>query len=154
MLTYLYIARFRPDFRLSGLVLNYGVFDLSFLPQAQNFKKRDTLILDKELMEHYRAAFCPGMSLEQLRDPLVSPFYYDLSGLDLPPAMFACGTEDLLLDDTVMMSVRWQLNGGKASVRIFPGAPHGFTLFPHDMYPEAKQALDAIRAFITSQLQR
>ncbi|KAL9005185.1 MAG: hypothetical protein Q9188_002021 [Gyalolechia gomerana] len=100
MLTYLYLTRFRPDFRLSGLVLNYGVFDLSFLPQAQIFKKRDTLILDKELMEHYRAAFCPGMSLEQLRDPLVSPFYYDLSGLDLPPAMFACGTEDLLLDDT------------------------------------------------------
>ncbi|KAL8935200.1 MAG: hypothetical protein Q9216_005543 [Gyalolechia sp. 2 TL-2023] len=153
MLTYIHLARWRPEFRLSGLVLNYGVFDLSFLPQAQNFKKRGTLILDRELMEHYREAFCPGMSLEQLRDPSVSPFYYDFGDLELPPAMFVCGTEDCLLDDTVMMSVRWQMSGGKAVVKIYPSAPHGFTLYPHDKCPEAKEALDANCAFIASQLE-
>lgn len=153
MLTYLHLARSKPDFRLGGLVLNYGVFDLSFLPQIYNFNSRDTLILDKELMEHYREAFCPGMSLEQLRDPAVSPFYYDLTGLQLPPAMFACGTEDCLLDDTAMMSAKWQMHGGEAVVKIFPGAPHGFTLFPHDKCPEAKQGLDANCAFITAHAQ-
>ena len=150
MTTYLRLTKSRPDFHLSGLVLNYGIFDLSFLPQVHNFKTRDTLVLDQEIMEHFREAFCPGMSLDQLRDPSVSPFYANLRGLDLPPTMFICGTEDCLLDDTVMMSARWQMSGGKATVRIFPGAPHGFTLFPQDQCAEAKVAVDAFCAFVTS----
>lgn len=148
MLTYLHLAQNRPDFHVSGLVLNYGVFDLTFLPQVHHFKKRDTLILDKELLEHFREAFCPGMSFEQLRDPWVSPFYHRLDGLQLPPAIFTCGTEDCLLDDTVMMSAKWQTAGGKAVVKIYPGAAHGYTVFPHDIYPEAKQGLEAICSFM------
>ncbi|KAL8721781.1 MAG: hypothetical protein Q9181_007636, partial [Wetmoreana brouardii] len=148
MLTYLHLEYSRPTFHLSGLVLNYGVFDLSFLPHVENYVKRDTLILDKELMEHYREAFCPGMSVEQLRDPSVSPLYHDFHGSPLPPVMFTCGTEDCLLDDTVMMSVKWQMGGGKAVVKIFPGAPHGFTLFPQDKFPEAKESFEANCAFI------
>lgn len=148
LLTYLHLTTSRPSFALSGLLLNYGVFDLTFLPQALNFKKRDTLILDKDLMDHYHGAFCPGMSLEQLRHPSVTPFYADLKGLKLPPVMFTCGTEDCLLDDTVMMSARWQMSGGQAIVRLLPGAPHGFTLFPWDKCPEAKEAVEASCAFL------
>jgi len=148
MLTYLHLAQNRPQFHLSGLVLNYGVFDLTFLPQVHHFKKRDTLILDKELMEQFVESFCPGMSFEQLRDPWVSPFYHDLAGLELPPAMFTCGTEDCLLDDTVMMSAKWQTAGGKAVVKIYPGAPHAYTLFPYDKCPEAKQGLEANCSFV------
>ena len=146
MLTYFYLSESRPQFRLSGLVLNYGAFDLSFLPLIHTFKKRDILILDKGLMEHFIQAFCPGMSLEQLRDPWVSPFYHDLNGLELPPAMFTCGTEDPMLDDTVMMSAKWQMCGGKAIVKIVPGAPHGYTVFP---VPEAKEGLEANCSFVT-----
>ncbi|KAL8923098.1 MAG: hypothetical protein Q9208_004782 [Pyrenodesmia sp. 3 TL-2023] len=143
MLTYLHLAKIRPDFHLSGLIFNYSPFDLSFLPQVHNFQTRGTLILDKELIEHFAEAFCPGMSLEQRRDPSVSPFYRDLRGLELPPAMFICGTEDCLLDDTVMMSAKWQMNGGTAVVRIFPGAPHGFTVLPQDQCAEAKEGVEA-----------
>ena len=152
MLTYLHLANARSGFHLSGLIFNYGVFDLSFLPQVHNYKSRDTLVLDKELMEHYVQAFCPGMSLEQRREPSISPFYQVLHGLELPPSMFTCGTEDCLLDDTVMMSAKWQMNGGKTVVRIFPGAPHGFTLFPQDKCPEAKEGLDANCDFIRTMM--
>lgn len=148
LLTYLHLTKSRPDFHLSGLVLNYGAFDISFLPMVKNFKKRDTLVLDREVMEHFRDAFCPGMSLEQLRDPAVSPFYADLCGLQLPPTVFTCGTEDPLLDDTVFMSSRWQMAGGKAIVKIFPGAPHGYTLYPQDKCLEAKQGIEANCAFV------
>ncbi|KAL8949392.1 MAG: hypothetical protein Q9222_004492 [Ikaeria aurantiellina] len=148
MLTYLHLTHSRPDFHFSGLVLNYGVYDCSFLPRVYTFKKRDTLVLDKELMEHYREAFLPGKTPEELHHPSISPFYQDLNGLDLPPALFTCGTEDVLLDDTVMMSVKWQMSGGKAAVKIYPGAPHGYTLFPHDQCPEAKAALEETCAFI------
>lgn len=152
MVTYLHLAKSRPAFHLSGLVLSYGTFDLSFLPSVHNFKKRDTLIIDKEIMDHTIEAFCPDMSLEQRREPSVSPFYQDLHGLKLPPAIFICGTEDCLLDDTVMMAAKWQMCGGKAIVKIFPGAPHGFTLFPPDKCPEAKQGLDANCLFVRTMM--
>lgn len=86
--------------------------------------------------------------MAQLRHPSVSPFYHGLQGLHLPPAMFTCGTEDCLLDDTVMMAARWQMNGGTAVVRILPGAPHAYTLFPGDKCPEAKEGIEAGCAFV------
>ncbi|KAL8853732.1 MAG: hypothetical protein Q9221_001375 [Calogaya cf. arnoldii] len=46
--TYLHLTTSRPSFSLSGLILNYAIFDLTFLPQVHNFKSRETLILDKE----------------------------------------------------------------------------------------------------------
>lgn len=93
--TYLHLTTSRPAFKLSSLLLNYGIYDLSLLPSVHNFKKPATLMLDGETMTYFRDAFCPGMSYDQLRQPSVSPFHADLRGLDLPPAMFVCGTERL-----------------------------------------------------------
>ncbi|KAL8995312.1 MAG: hypothetical protein Q9169_004916 [Polycauliona sp. 2 TL-2023] len=146
--TYLQLTTSRPSFKFSGLVLNYGLFDLSFLPSVHNSNQHESMILNKESLDHMIAAYCPGMSLQELRHPSVSPFYHDLKGLDLPPAIFTVGTEDCLLDDTVMMSARWQMYGGQAVVRIFPGAPHGFTLLPQDKCPEAKEGVEVGCAFI------
>ena len=153
MLTYFHLLSTRPKFRLSGIVLNFGIFDLSFLPSAHTFQKPTTLILDKEMMEHFVEAFCPGMSNEQLRDPSVSPFYRDLKGLDLPPTLFTCGTEDPLLDDTVMMACRWLMHGGEAVVKIVPGAPHGYISIPPNEVPEAKEGLDTVIAFLAGKVQ-
>lgn len=61
MLTYVHLAQSRLSFHISGLVLKYGVLDLKFLPQVHLLRKRDTLILEKELIDHCRDAFCPGM---------------------------------------------------------------------------------------------
>ena len=152
MFTYFHLLSTRPKFQFSGLVLHYGAYDMSFLPSVHTFKKPSTLILDKEIMEHYREAFCPGMSIEQLRDPSVSPFYQDLKGLNLAPALFTCGMEDPLLDDTIMMASKWRMYGGEAVVKILPGAPHGYILFPQDDVPEAKEGFAAVNAFLAEKL--
>ncbi|KAJ5607967.1 hypothetical protein N7537_004586 [Penicillium hordei] len=47
----------------------------------------------------------------------------------LPPALFLCGTEDPLLDETILTSSKWSIAGGEAIVKIYPGATHGFTAF-------------------------
>ena len=150
MLTYFHLLSARPKFRFSGIVLNFGMFDLSFLPSARNFKK--TLILDKDIMDHFIEALCPGMSEEQLRDPSVSPFYRDLNGLDLPPVLFNCGTEDPLLDDTVMTACRWLMHGGEAVVKLVPGAPHGYMLLPPQEVPEAKESLEVVNTFLAGKV--
>jgi len=71
------------------------------------------------------------MTFEEKQDPKVSPFYENLEDLRgrLPHALFLCGTEDPLLDDTIYMSMKWMCAGGEAIVKIYPGAPHGFILF-------------------------
>jgi acetyl esterase/lipase len=66
----------------------------------------------------------------------------------LPPALFTCGTEDPLLDDTVNMGVKWQISGGKALVKIYPGAPHAFIGMEREMMPEAGKAVDDTIEFI------
>lgn len=31
--------------------------------------------------------------------------------MKLPPALFLCGTEDCLMEDSVLMAARWQMAG-------------------------------------------
>lgn len=150
LLTLFHLFNSRPQFHMSGLVLNYGAYDLSFLPQARNYSK--PLVLTPEVMMKYMDVFLPGKSPDERKDPSISPFYKDLSGLKLPPALFTCGTEDCLLEDTVMMAVRWAMAGAETSTRLFAGAPHGFNLFSAEDLPASKECRVVINEFLINKL--
>lgn len=119
--------------RLRGLILHYGCFSLRWLPSVYSFAKREPhLVLSLETMTEFQNAFLgKGWTQEMLDDPNVSPLYADLPSLrhKLPPALFTCGTEDYLLDDTLFMSSRWLSAGAEAVVAIVKGAAHGYTTF-------------------------
>jgi len=150
LLTLFHLLDSRPEFHLSGVVLNYGAYDLSFLPQARNFPK--PLVLTPQVMVKYMDAFLPGKSPDERKDPSISPFYKDLSGLQLPPALFTCGTEDCLLEDTVMMALRWQMAGNEATTRLFPGAPHAFSLFSAEELPASRECREVTNEFLVGRL--
>lgn len=120
-------------FRLRGLVLHYGCYSLRWLPSVYSFAKREPhLVLSLETMAEFRNAFLgKGWTQEMLDDPNISPLQADLPSFrhKLPPALFTCGTEDYLLDDTLFMSSRWLAAGGETTVTIVKGAPHGYTTF-------------------------
>jgi acetyl esterase/lipase len=141
------------DFGFKGLLLHFGAYDLSWTPSVYTFKKPEILVLDKDLMDHYIEVFLPGMSEEEKKQPSVSPLYADLMGLKLPAALFTCGTEDCLLDDTVFMSVKWMMAGGETVVKIIPGGPHGYIMFPTDMTETAKMGMEAVEAFVLAKLE-
>lgn len=67
-----------------------------------------------------------------LKHPAASPMYRRLDdiGERLPPALFLCGTADPMLDNTILMSARWQMAGGSATVKFVAGAPHAFVEMP------------------------
>jgi acetyl esterase/lipase len=143
-----------PTFNLSGLLLHFGCYDLcNGFPSSINFSR--PLILNREMISHFVNAFVPNMTPEQKIHPSVSPYYENLEKYRgrLPPALFTCGTEDPLLDDSVVMATKWLMAGGYAILKIYPGAPHGFTGFP-DMLDEAGQALDDTKTFIQEQLEK
>ena len=124
--------------RVAGLVLTYGVFDLSGTPSSRN--RGDALVLTERATHEFHELYLPGCSPEELRDPSISPLYADLTGL--PPAFLCAGTLDPLLDDSLFMTALLQSAGGDAEMHVIPDSPHGFAAFPTSMSTEL-EALSA-----------
>ena len=121
-----------------GANIVYGAFDLSLTPSQRLFG--DTrLVLRTIDMQQFYNAFLP--SVTERRVPDISPLYADLT--NLCPALFSVGTKDALLDDTLFMHARWVAAGNEAELAIYPGAPHGFTVFPSDLAKSATARMDA-----------
>ena len=78
-----------------------------------------------------------------LCNPDVFPIYATLG--EMPPALFAAGILDPLLDDSLFMYARWVAAGNQTELNVYPGTCHGFNLFP---LMAAKQANRYIEDFI------
>jgi len=51
------------------------------------------------------------------------------------------------------MSVKYLMAGGKAVVKIVPGAPHGYIVFPRNVEASgASEGLQAVEEFVASAL--
>ncbi|KAI1626761.1 Alpha/Beta hydrolase protein [Exophiala viscosa] len=145
------------DFQFKGLLLHYGCYSMLWTPRVHTFRKgkQGSLILDQDLMDHFIEVFLPGKTEEEKKDPSISPLYADFEALrsKLPPALFTCGTEDCLLDDTMFMSTKWLMAGGEGVVKIIPGAPHGYIMFPRTIKGSgSEEGLTAVEEFISSKL--
>jgi len=127
---------------------------MSLLPAARNYTK--PLILNRILMEKFIQAFLPHLSAEgdinspAAKDAAISPYYEDLEQFrgKLPSALFTCGTDDPLLDDSINMGTKWMVFGGEAVVKIYPGAAHGFIGFPPSVLEEAGRAVEDTKTYI------
>ena len=151
VLSALHLLETRPNFRFCGLIPSFGPYDLSMLPSVSHLNHPKP-ILTKEMLSKYADTFLPRTTPEVRRHPSISPFYADLKGYGdegrLPPVLFECGTEDCLLEDTLLMALRWQMAGGEAVVKLYSGAPHGFLVFPPEEVKSAREGLEAIGEFL------
>ncbi|KAH6701997.1 Alpha/Beta hydrolase protein [Leptodontidium sp. MPI-SDFR-AT-0119] len=155
VVTTFHLLKTHPEFTLSGgLLLHFGCYDLSGLPNTKHFTRN--LILNGEVIEHFVKAFVPTHTPDQRKEAAVSPYYEDFSPFrgKLPSALFTIGTEDPLLDDTVTMSVKWMMFGGEAIVKVFPGGCHGFISFPPSALKEAGEAMGDTKTFIEERVGR
>jgi acetyl esterase/lipase len=101
-----------------------GCYDLALTPSAAAWGE-ERLVLNTRDIRMFTDGFC-GPSADR-RDPDVSPLHANLAGL--PPALFAVGTRDPLLDDTLFMAARWAAAGNGAEAFIGPGGAHVFHRF-------------------------
>ncbi|HYB30007.1 MAG TPA: alpha/beta hydrolase [Solirubrobacteraceae bacterium] len=127
-------------------VLQYGCFDMSMSPSQRLWGERN-LVLSGPIMMWFADQFVPGRDREARRHPDISPLFADLSGM--PPAIFTCGTQDPLLDDTLFMETRWRHAGHATELRLWAEAPHGFVSLPMSV---ADAALAAEHAFLNRTL--
>jgi acetyl esterase/lipase len=84
-----------------------------------------------------------------LRDPLLSPVYADVSGF--PPAILTTGTRDLLLSNTVRMHRRLRQAGVEAVLQVFEGQSHA-QYYRDPGAPETKEAFEEIARFFDKHL--
>jgi acetyl esterase len=123
-------------FRAANLA--YGNYDTSMTPSQTRIGALGVFLRTSDI-ESCSDAYCPDRS--KRRDPDVSPLYANLEGL--PRALFSVGTLDPFLDDTLFMHARWISAGNEAELAIYPGAPHGFDLFPIRLAAESNARVDA-----------
>lgn len=151
MLVALHLLTSTPSFSFRGLLLHFGCYDLSaFLPHVAHDESH--LVIDHDVMTSYINALLPNTTEAQRRDPSISPFWADLRGKKLPPALFTCGSEDPLLDDSVMMGAKWGMWGNESVVKIYQGAPHGFIGFPPGTIKSVQEALDDTEVFVKEKI--
>ena len=108
--------------RFAAANLVFGIYDLSGTPSQRATTERPDL-LTAEQIEYFAELFTPGRSIQERRDPDISPLYADLHGL--PPALLSVGADDHLVDDTLFMAARWELAGNQAELLVYPEGPHG-----------------------------
>jgi len=79
------------------------------------------------------------------RAPLVSPLFADLTGL--PPLLIHVGSEEVLLDDAVVLAERARAAGVETSLEVWPEMIHVWHWFL-PMLDEAQVAVDRIGEFV------
>ncbi|MFJ4682336.1 alpha/beta hydrolase [Streptomyces sp. NPDC088789] len=112
--------------RFSAAALEFGVYDLSGTPSAQEETDHD--VLTATVLRGMMDLAHPDLSPAQRRDPDLSPLHADLTGL--PPVLFGVGTADHLVDDTLFLERRWDLANRNTTLLVYPDAPHGGTGLP------------------------
>ncbi|KAF2847307.1 alpha/beta-hydrolase [Plenodomus tracheiphilus IPT5] len=153
LLTALHLLTTTPNFSFTALLLHFGCYDLSsFLPHVHHHSR--ALVIDHDVMSAYISALLPNTTESDRRDPSISPFWADLRQYEgrLPPALFTCGSEDPLLDDSMMMGTKWGMWGGESVVKIYRGAPHGFIGFARGTIGAVGEALDDMGGFIEEKI--
>jgi acetyl esterase/lipase len=115
--------------RIDGANLVFGVYDWGRSPSQRGLRPSDGPdILDPEGILFFTECYLPGRTDDERRDPAISPAFADLRGL--PPALMSVGGNDHLLDDTLMLSIRWSAAGNETTLFVAPEMPHGFMAFP------------------------
>lgn len=101
-------------------------------------------LLTKELVDLFNGVY---VGEGDLRSPLVTPFYSDMSGL--PPTLIHVGSNELLVDDSVTIAERIQKAGSSVELKIWQDMVHCWQLYG-PMLEESMQSIEEVAQFITS----
>jgi len=100
-----------------------------------------------------RCDACAGIYANghDLKDPMLSPIYGDMSGF--PPAILTSGTRDLLLSNTVRVHRKLRQAGLEAVLQVYEAQSHAQYMFDTSA-PETKEAFEEIAQFFDKHLER
>lgn len=120
--------------------------DLASTGDSMTTRAKDDPWFQPKDMPIVAAYYCAD---DELRNPLVSPVYGDLSGL--PPLYIQVGEDEILLSDSTRAAEKVLACGGKVDIEIWPGMWHVFQAFLMQV-PESKEAAKKIGAYVRDAL--
>lgn len=120
--------------------------DLSMnLPSRRRNLGRDQLITPKYPLIIKALQSLPYFSGMNHQDALLSPIHMDMQGV--PPTFIAAGSDELLLDDAVLLRAYMENAGVEVTARIYRGMSHDWSITLPEL-KESKQLFSDIKDFL------
>lgn len=131
----------------AGAQFCYGIYDLGMTTSQREWGDR-FLALSTPYLSWFYDLFLPDVGPEDRRRPEYSPLYAGVSAM--PSALFSVGTQDPLLDDSLLMAEHWLQANNRTRLAVYPEGPHGFNAMPTAM---GRAGAARIRQFLSECLE-
>lgn len=138
-----HLRAFRKPMPIGNVVIS-GAFDATLSNASHRTNALIDPLLSPEVLRHWQTQLGPDVDL---RDPLISPLFADLTGL--PPHLLLAGGDELWRDDTLKFADQIISAGGVCEAHVFEGMWHVWPMIPD--IPETTQAFRLIASFIAKQ---
>src|SRR5215813_5141056 len=129
----------------AGVCLSSWV-DLTITAESYTTKADVEPIITRESVTAWAQAYLQG---QDVRTPLASPIFADLSGL--PPLLIQVGTEEVLLDDSTRLGARAKAAGVDATLEVWDEMIHVWHFF-YPMLREGREAIARIGEFVRARV--
>ncbi|MBC8336544.1 MAG: alpha/beta hydrolase [Anaerolineales bacterium] len=133
--------------RAEGQPLPAGVIclspwtDLSLSGESHQSKAKAEAMLLKESLRLWASSYAVEADL---RNPLISPVFADFAGF--PPLLIQVGSEEILLDDSVLLAENAKSADVDMTLTIYEGMWHVWQTL--GFLPESRAAIEEIGAFV------
>ncbi|MCQ8896148.1 alpha/beta hydrolase [Limnobacter humi] len=126
----------------AGLILISPFVDLTLSSHSIQTRRRDDPMLSEAPLRRGGDAYRGELDAA---DPRVSPVFGDLTGL--PRMLIQCGSDEILLDDTLLLESRAKAAGVMVHCTIYPRMWHNFQMF-NALIGAADKALYEVAEFV------
>jgi monoterpene epsilon-lactone hydrolase len=116
--------------------------DLTHKGQSHVTKAESEAVLKMDVLKEWALCYTDAANLT---NPLISPVYADFQGF--PPLLIQVGSEEILLDDALMVAEKAKADGVDVTLKIRDGLWHVWPVLG-DLIPESRMAFDEIGQFI------
>lgn len=118
------------------------VTDLAGETESRKTNRRADAMFDVRGFDTVAGRYCPN---QDPADPLVSPLRGEVTGF--PPTLFHCSRDELLRDDSVLMSQKLKAAGVEVELEIWPKVFHVWHIAA-DTIPESRSAVENVVRFV------
>lgn len=122
--------------------------DLALTGQSHTTKAKAEAILNKDVLHEWALCYTDESNLT---NPLVSPVHGDFHGF--PPLLIQVGSEEILLDDSILLAEKAKSAGVDVTLKIWDGMWHVWQALG-DLIPENKRTFEEIGQFVQRQFGR
>ena len=122
--------------------------DLALTGQSHTTKAKAEAVLRKDVLHEWALYYTDESNLT---NPLVSPIHGDSHGF--PPLLIQVGSEEILLDDSILLAEKARSAGVDVILKIWDGMWHVWQALG-DLIPENKKTFEEIGEFVNARFIR